>query len=325
MTTPAITAHHLVKKYGDRRALDNLTLEVQRGEIFCILGPNGGGKSTLFRILSTLITPDEGMATILGHNVVTAPAEVRARIGVVFQSPSLDSKLTILENLLCSGALYGLQGKKLQECLDEVTTSLGLGDRLKERVEYLSGGLQRRVEIAKCLLTSPEVMLLDEPSSGLDPTARLDLWAALEKLRQEKQVTILCTSHIMDEAARADRVGIVSSGQLIAVGTPKELTSALHGDVISLTVNHTRAGADQVAKKISAHYGVLAIVIEGEVRLEHAQAYGLAARIATDFPDDIRGLRIASPTLEDVFIARTGQLFADQKVEPLILHKKEKS
>ena len=319
---PAIVVRNLVKKYGDRRALDGLDLEVQEKEIFCILGPNGGGKSTLFRILSTLIQPDEGSAEIVGYNVVTAAAEVRARIGVVFQSPSLDPKLSVQENLLCSGALYGLGGKKLEERIAEATSSVQLTERLKDRVENLSGGLQRRTEIAKCLLIRPEVLILDEPSTGLDPAARLDLWAALEKLRNEQNVTVLCTTHMMEEAARADRVGIMSAGQLVALGTPEELTSALRGDVLSLS---THEGADQLAQKISERYGIAAVVIEGEVRLEHPQAYEMAARIATDFPQEITGLRIARPTLEDVFIARTGHLFAQQEVEPLALHKKEKS
>jgi len=322
MSTPAIIVRHCIKKYGERHALDGLNLEVQRGEIFCILGPNGGGKSTLFRILSTLIQPDEGSAEILGYDVVTSAAEVRARIGVVFQSPSLDPKLTVHENLLCSGALYGLRGKELEDRIQTTIATVQLSERLKDLVEDLSGGLQRRAEIAKCLLTSPEVLILDEPSTGLDPAARLDLWAALEKLRHEKMVTILCTTHIMDEAARADRVGIISAGQLVALGTPTELTSALHGDIVSLTV---REGADSLAKKISEQYGIAALVIEGEVRIEYPEAYALASRIAADYPDEITGLRIARPTLEDVFIARTGTLFADQEVEPRVLHKKEKS
>ncbi|MFZ4116029.1 MAG: ABC transporter ATP-binding protein [Chthoniobacterales bacterium] len=319
MSTPAIIIRDLVKTYGERRSLDGLNLEIERGEIFCILGPNGGGKSTLFRILSTLIQPDEGAAEILGYNVVTSSAQVRARIGVVFQSPSLDSKLSVQENLLCGGALYGIQGKKLKQRIAQATAALQLTERLGDRVETLSGGLQRRTEIAKCLLTSPEVLILDEPSTGLDPAARLDLWAILEKLRQEQNVTILCTTHIMEEAARADRVGIISAGKLVALGTPEKLTSALRGDVVSLS---TKSGADALAQKISEQYGIPAVVIEGEVRLEHAQAYALAARIAADFPDVITGLRIARPTLEDVFIARTGKLFAEQEIEPLTLRKK---
>lgn len=319
MITPenshAIVARNLVKSFGDRRALDGISLEVRRGEIFCLLGPNGGGKSTLFRILATLSLPDTGSAEICGHDVVSGAAEVRARLGVVFQSPSLDGKLTILENLLCGGALYGLKGADLERRITEATKALNLTDRMGDLVETLSGGLQRRAEIAKCLLIRPEVLLLDEPSTGLDPGARLDLWAALEQLRSEHGVTALCTTHLMEEAARADRVGIVSAGKLVALGTPDELTSAIGGDVISLGVSK-EAGADQLARTISERTGIPATVVEGEVRIENREAHALAARLAGEFPNEITSLRIARPTLEDVFIARTGRLFADQDVEP---------
>ena len=313
--THAIVISDLVKSFGERRALDGISLEVHRGELFCLLGPNGGGKSTLFRILATLSLPDSGTAKIAGHDVISAAAEVRARLGVVFQSPSLDGKLTILENLRCGGALYGLTGTELESRIAEATKALNLRDRLNDIVETLSGGLQRRAEIAKCLLIRPEVLLLDEPSTGLDPGARLDLWASLEKLRSEHGVTALCTTHLMEEAARADRVGIVSSGKLVALGTPDELTAAIGGDVISLGASK-ETGADQLAKLITSKTGIPATVVEGEVRIEHVEAYALAARLAGEFPKEITSLRIARPTLEDVFIARTGRLFADQDLEP---------
>jgi ABC-2 type transport system ATP-binding protein len=312
----AISANQLVKSFGERRALDGISLEVRRGELFCLLGPNGGGKSTLFRVLATLLLPDSGTATIAGHDVVTAAAEVRARLGVVFQSPSLDGKLSILENLRCGGALYGLRGAELESRITEATKALNLTDRLHDLVETLSGGLQRRAEIAKCLLIRPEVLLLDEPSTGLDPGARLDLWAALEQLRSEHGVTALCTTHLMEEAARADRVGIVSAGKLVALGTPEELTAAIGGDVISLGVSK-ETGADQLATTITAKTGIPSSVVEGEVRIEHAEAYAFAAKLAGEFPKEITSLRIARPTLEDVFIARTGRLFADQDVESI--------
>jgi len=319
----AIVARDLVKSYGERRALDGISLEVRRGELFCLLGPNGGGKSTLFRILATLSLPDAGTADITGHDVVTEAAAVRARLGVVFQSPSLDGKLTILENLRCGGALYGLNGSDLESRIAEAAKALNLTDRMGDIVETLSGGLQRRAEIAKCLLIRPEVLLLDEPSTGLDPGARIDLWAALETLRAEHGVTALCTTHLMEEAARADRVGIVSNGRLVALGTPSELTSAIGGDVISLGVSK-QTGADSLAEKITAQTGIPATVVEGEVRLEHHEPYALAARIASEFPNEITSLRIARPTLEDVFIARTGHLFADQNVEPDIQNPSKK-
>jgi len=313
--TPSILVRDLVKSFGERRALDGISLEVRRGEIFCLLGPNGGGKSTLFRILATLALPDSGSAIVAGHDVLTAAPEVRARIGVVFQSPSLDGKLTILENLRCGGALYGLRGEELESRIRDSSAALNITDRLGDLVESLSGGLQRRAEIAKCLLIRPEVLLLDEPSTGLDPGARLDLWAALEDLRSRHGVTVLCTTHLMEEAARADRVGIVSGGKLVASGTPSELTSALGGDVISLGVM-PGTGADHLARLLTEKTGVPASVVEGEVRLESREPYALAARVAGAFPVEIASLRIARPTLEDVFVARTGRLFADENVEP---------
>jgi ABC-2 type transport system ATP-binding protein len=311
----AIVVRDLVKSFGERRALDGISLEVRRGELFCLLGPNGGGKSTLFRILATLSLPDAGSAEVAGHDVVSDAAGVRSRLGVVFQSPSLDGKLTILENLRCGGALYGLRGGELEKRIAEATKALNLVERLNDLVETLSGGLQRRAEIAKCLLIRPEVLLLDEPSTGLDPGARLDLWAALENLRREHGVTALCTTHLMEEAARADRVGIVSAGKLVALGTPGELTGAIGGDVVSLGASK-ETGADQLARLVSERLGIPATVVEGEVRIEHTAAYSLAARLAGEFPAEIVSLRIARPTLEDVFIARTGRLFADQDVEP---------
>lgn len=322
-TLAAISIQGLTKSFGDRRALDGISLEVERGELFCLLGPNGGGKSTLFRILATLSLPDSGSATVAGHDVLTDAPSVRARLGVVFQSPSLDGKLTILENLRCGGALYGLRGVELETRIAEATESLNLTDRLNDLVETLSGGLQRRTEIAKCLLIRPEVLLLDEPSTGLDPGARIDLWAALEQLRTSHGVTALCTTHLMEEAARADRVGIVSAGKLVALGTPDELTSAIGGDVVSLGVSKD-PGADTLASIITGRLGIPASVVEGEVRIESPEAYALAARLAGEFPREIVSLRIARPTLEDVFIARTGRLFADQNLDPAAPAKKKK-
>ncbi len=315
MSTPtAILVRDLTKSFGDRRALDGISLEVRKGELFCLLGPNGGGKSTLFRILATLSLPDSGTAEISGHSVITNAPSVRARLGVVFQSPSLDGKLTILENLRCGGALYGLRGSELESRITEAAMALNLTDRLNDLVETLSGGLQRRAEIAKCLLIRPEVLLLDEPSTGLDPGARIDLWAALEQLRAKHGVTALCTTHLMEEAARADRVGIVSAGKLVALGTPEELTKAIGGDVVSLGASR-ETGADNLARMILERLDIPATVVEGEVRIESPEPYALAAKLAGEFPSEIISLRIAQPTLEDVFIARTGRLFADQDLD----------
>ncbi len=194
----AISVRGLSHRYGSRQALDNLDFDVTSGEIFGLLGPNGGGKTTLFRILATLLPVQEGQVELLGLDVAREPEHVRTQIGVTFQSPSLDRKLTVRENLATQGALYGLSGSHLAGRIDTLLSRLGLADRARDRVESLSGGLARRVEIAKGLLHDPRVLLLDEPSTGLDPGARLDLWQYLRLLREEAGVTVLVTTHLME-------------------------------------------------------------------------------------------------------------------------------
>ena len=198
--------------------------QVAPGEIFALLGPNGGGKSTLFRIVATLLIPSAGTVRVLGHDVRTHSADVRRALGVVFQAPAIDPMLTVGENLQCHGLLYGIRGRELRERASEVLAAVGLQDRAADRAGTLSGGQQRRVELAKALLTRPRALVLDEASTGLDPRARLDLWDQLATLRERHGTTIVLTTHLMDEAARCDRVAILDEGRLIAMGPPAELT-----------------------------------------------------------------------------------------------------
>jgi len=197
-----ILAENLSHRYGSRLALSNVNFEVKAGEIFGLLGPNGGGKSTLFRILSTMMVPTDGRAEVAGHDVAREPAAVRRSIGVVFQTQSLDKALTVEENLRAQGHLHGLSGAPLRGRMQQVMERLGLADRRNDIVETLSGGLKRRVEIAKGLLHRPVVLLMDEASTGLDPGARRELWQYVEELRSREGVTILLTTHILDEADR---------------------------------------------------------------------------------------------------------------------------
>jgi ABC-2 type transport system ATP-binding protein len=197
-----VAVENLTHRYGERVALSGVSFAVKEGEIFGLLGPNGGGKSTLFRILSTLMSPTEGKAAICGHDVGREPGAVRRRIGVVFQSQSLDKKLTVEENLRGQGHLHGMSGATLRERIEKVADRLGLSDRRGDLVEVLSGGLRRRVEIAKGLLHKPSVLLMDEASTGLDPGARRELWQYILELREREGVTVLLTSHILDEADR---------------------------------------------------------------------------------------------------------------------------
>jgi len=225
----SVDVEGLTHRYGERTALDGVSFSVRSGEVFGLVGPNGGGKTTLFKILSTALAPSSGSARVAGVDV--RDGAVRRRIGVVFQSPSLDGKLTVGENLLHHGHLYGLSGSGLKERIGEELTRFGLKDRMGDRVEKLSGGLQRRVELAKSLLHRPEVLLLDEPSTGLDPGARRDLWDALRGL---KGVTVLLTTHLLEEAERCDRMAILHKGKIVALGEPLTLRGEIGGDVVTV-------------------------------------------------------------------------------------------
>ena len=212
-------SHH----YGERQALDRVSFGVQTGEVFALLGPNGSGKTTLFRVLSTLVPPQAGHVLIAGEDVQTATARVRSLLGVVFQSPSVDRKLTVQENLFHQAALYGLTRAEYRQRSQMLLEQMGLQDRRHEMVEQLSGGLRRRVELAKGMLHGPRVLLMDEPSTGLDPGARSDLWRYLTHLRRESGVTIALTTHLLDEAGRADRIAILNQGSLVALDAPQAL------------------------------------------------------------------------------------------------------
>lgn len=301
----AIEVEHLTHAYGSRTALDDLTLSVPAGEIFGLLGPNGGGKTTLFRILATLLRPSGGRARLLGEDVAENPVAVRRHIGVVFQSPSLDAKLTVAENLRHQGHLYGLSGQPLTARIEEMLERLALSERRNDRVESLSGGLRRRVEIAKGLLHQPGVLLLDEPASGLDAGARRDLRLYLRRLREASGVTIFLTTHFMDEAENCDRLAILDRGRLVAQGTPESLRRTIGGDVIVLEAREP----ERLRAQIRERFGGEPALVEGRVRLEREQGHRFATDLVEAFPGQIDAVTISKPTLEDVFIQKTGHEF----------------
>ena len=298
-----VETEDLRRVFGERTALDGVSFAVHEGEIFGLLGPNGGGKTTLFRILSTLLPSSSGTASVCGHDVTSEAAAVRGSLGVVFQSPSLDPHLTVEENLRYGGNLYGLRGALLEERLRELSTALRVEDRLGDFVKNLSGGLQRRVEIAKSLLSRPRVLLLDEPSTGLDPVARVDLWSILEQLRGKFGITTVLTTHLMDEAERCGRVAILHRGKLMANDTPDALRATIGADVLTLVCRH----ADVVAEQLSARFGWAAAVRDDTVRLEIPKAHEEVARIVEAFPGEILSVTAGRPTLEDVFVRLTGE------------------
>ncbi len=308
MTRAAIEIDELRHRYGDREALAGVSFDVCEGELFALLGPNGGGKSTLFRILATILPPTAGTARILGFDVRTQPAEVRRRLGVVFQHASVDGKLTVEENLRHQGHLYGMRGRGLGVRIDALLARFGLTDRRGELVERLSGGLARRAELAKGLLPRPSVLLLDEPSTGLDPGARRDLLQYLRELRDEEGMTVVVTTHYLEEAERCDRVGVIDRGRLVALDAPAALTAAVGGDVV--VVQPTDVGVLQ--DKVRARFGIEGVRVDGTLRLEHARGHELVRDLVDAFPDDVHSITFGKPTLEDVFVRLTGRrLFAD--------------
>ena len=297
-----IEVQDLTHRYGDRIALSKISFEVKPGEIFGLLGPNGGGKSTLFRILSTMMVPSGGRAIVAGHDVEREPAEVRRHVGVVFQTQSLDKALTVGENLRSQGHLHGLSGAVLRERMDFAMQQLGLTDRRKDLVETLSGGLRRRVEIAKALLHRPQVLLMDEASTGLDPAARRDLSRHVESLRSREGVTILLTTHILEEADRCDRLVLLHQGHIVAHGTPAELRSRIGGDVVVLEADDTASLAGRIAQR----FGLTPKVMDGQVRVEIENGHRFITEVVEAFPGAIDSVGLHKPTLEDVFVRETG-------------------
>ncbi len=311
-----ISVEHMSHHYGTRRAVDDLSFEVQSGEVFAFLGPNGGGKTTLFRVLSTLMPLQDGSVHIAGLDLSHSQMEIRRQIGVVFQSASLDKKLTVSENMRHQGALYGLKGEQLKSQTNKLLAQLGLTDRAADRVETLSGGLKRRVELAKGLIHQPRILLLDEPSTGLDPGARADLWKVLHELRDQFGVTILLTTHLLEEAAKADRIAILSRGRLVALDTPEALRASVGGDTLTLGCQNP----EQLASQIGERFDLEPEILHGQLRLSQTRlgtedSFQWIAKLREAFPDSIDSITLGKPTLEDVFIDKTGHQFWVEDLE----------
>lgn len=313
----AVRVEDLRHRYASREALKGVSFQVRSGEIFGLLGPNGGGKTTLFRILSTLLAMTSGRVQVLGKELGPSSSpeilrSIRREIGVVFQNPSLDQKLTVYENLRHQGHLQGLRGRSLRERMRDLLKRFGLSERTHERVEALSGGLRRRVELAKGLLHHPSLLLLDEPATGLDPGARYDLWDYLRELRSEDGVTVLTTTHIMEEAERCDRIGILHLGELVALDPPGTLKSRIGGDIVSIETT----SPEELARGLREKMGLEPAVVDGSVRLEQPEGHRFVPTLVESFAGQISAVTVGKPTLEDVFVHLTGHRLAEESASP---------
>jgi ABC-2 type transport system ATP-binding protein len=304
-----IEVDNLTYQYGSKTALDSLSFSVGKGEIFGFLGPNGGGKTTTFKVLSTLFACRPGQVKMFGLDLARDLMAIRRKMGIVFQLPALDKMLKVRENMAHQGHLYGLSGKELERRIDRDLERLGLKDRSRDRVKTLSGGLQRRVELAKALINDPELMILDEPSTGLDPAARKEFWGHLEKLRQAQGMTVLVTTHYLEEADRCDRLLILDQGKKVALGKPEELKAGIGGEVLRIRAKDPEGLLTAIMEKLK----VKALLVGGLIQVEQPKAYQLVAPLLEAFPDQVLSLTLGLPTLEDVFIHKTGRRFSEEK------------
>jgi ABC-2 type transport system ATP-binding protein len=304
MSDAAVSVRHLTHRYGDRVAVDDLSLEINRAEIFGLLGPNGSGKSTLFKLLSTLVPAPVGTVFVGGIDAAMDVDAVRRRIGVVFQSPAVDKQLTAAENLRHHGHLYGLSGKELEKRIDFWLDRVGLAGRAGERIQSFSGGMRRRVELAKGLLTRPEVLFLDEPSTGLDPAARTDLMKSLRQVRADG-VTVVLTTHLMEEADQCDRVGFLQAGRLVACDAPAALKRSVGGDVIVIESSQPVT----LVERLRTGLGLDLQLIDGKLLAERPNAHREVPSIIDAGGGLISSISVRQPTLEDVFLRQTGKQF----------------
>lgn len=288
-----------------RESLKGVSFSVEEGQTFGLLGPNGGGKTTLFKILATFFPPDSGRAQVYGMDCAENPRGVRPLLGVVFQNPSLDNKLTVRENLVHQGHLYGVKGTNLARRIDELLNRYNLAERAGDLAGALSGGLRRRVELAKSLLHRPRLLLLDEPSTGLDPGARQALWEHLTELKKKDGLTVLATTHLMDEAERCDRLVILDEGSVAAQGSPAELKARIGGDVISIQT----ADPQGLREALSRRFGLEASLVDGSLRLERPGGHTFIPQLVEAFPGLISSVSLSKPSLEDVFVHHTGHRF----------------
>ncbi|MEZ6130113.1 MAG: ATP-binding cassette domain-containing protein [Planctomycetaceae bacterium] len=302
--TPALNVAHLSHHYGSHQALNNITFDVAEGCLFGLLGPNGSGKTTLFRLLATLLPVQHGTVTIGGFDLKSQPADIRRRLGVTFQSPALDSRLSVVENLQCHGRIYGLHGAELKQRIDQLLSDFDLSDRRRSLVGDLSGGLRRRVELAKGLLHFPSLLLLDEPSTGLDPAARRQFWDLIG--RQRSGMTVIVTTHLMEEAEGCEQLLLLDKGRIVAEGSPTDLQTSLHGERLTLRTSDNAGLRSQVEALLQCE----GRTIGDRLCFRVNNAATALQQVMSQFGQQVLSAEVARPTLEDVFLEKTGRDFS---------------
>jgi len=307
----AITVRGLTRTFGEVTAVDGLDLTIERGEIYGLLGPNGAGKSTTVKMLCTLLAPTGGKAVVAGHDIATQQQAVRLRIGVALQDVALDPKQTGLELLRLQGQLYGLRRDEIEQRLAELRTLVDIGDALDRRIETYSGGMRRRLDLAAALVHNPEVLFLDEPTTGLDPLSRASVWQEVQRLNDELGMTILLTTQYLEEADElADRVGIVDNGRLVAEGTPTELKRSIGTDVVFARIEGDAAAARAALEGVYGVVGVEGRDHELTISVDDgSSAIGPIAIALHNASVRVRDLTLRTPTLDDVFLELTGAHF----------------
>ncbi|MCI4445654.1 MAG: ATP-binding cassette domain-containing protein [Candidatus Aminicenantes bacterium] len=308
-----IKVKNLVKKYNGLTAVDHISFSVEKGEIFGFLGPNGAGKTTTINILATLLAPTEGEVYVNNFNILTQKDQVRKSIGLVFQDPSLDDRLTAEENLYFHARLYQVPADEYKKRMVEVLALVDLLDRRKDMVKTFSGGMKRRLEIARGLIHHPAILFLDEPTLGLDPQTRAHLWDYILRLKQEKQMTIFMTTHYMNEAEYCDRLVIIDYGKIVAFDTPVNLKKAVGGDIIILESPQPQ----QLKQEIKQKYGLEAKEENGAITIEISNGKTFLPRLFDELTTKVTSVSLREPTLDDVFLHLTGRKIRDEEASPL--------
>ncbi len=318
MSEAIIQVQDLVRKYGSLTAVNRINFAVNRGEIFGFLGPNGAGKTTTINMLCTLLLPTEGRAVVAGHDVARDPGKVRHSIGLVFQDPSLDERLTAMENLRFHALLYSVPREVFHERAERLLQMVDLADKKKHKVRTFSGGMKRRLEIARGLLHHPDILFLDEPTIGLDPQTRKHIWDYLRRLRDDEGITMFMTTHYMDEAENCDRIAIIDHGEIVALDSPDGLRARVGGDVVTVRTSNDEAVRTHLAER----YGLEARGAPGGgLIVETEQGDQFIPELIRSYANgedgvQVRGVNLRRPTIDDVFIKLTGHDIREEEVDP---------